>query len=212
MMMMRLLRVLTDVCCAGPLVYVERSDSFVMASSDFTVQSYRYQSLAVAGERQESQEITSARRVSADWSCGLGEPVRSIEVIPSLDREEPATIVCLTRQSLLALHDTGGVLWAKKLDFSPRCLRSFSSLLYDRRVISLVSSHSGSLMFYDNTSLRWASQLGGRNPVSVARGRFWDRETSQTAQGLLVTLTEEGSLAVTFLGIIRRSRNKIKSF
>ena len=163
------------------------------------MQSYRYQGLAVAGDRQESQDITSARRVSPDWTCGVGEPVRSIQVIPSLDREEPDTIVCLTRQSLLALHDTGGLLWAKKLDFSPRCLLSFSSLLYDKRVISLVSSHSGSLMFYDNTSLRWACQLG-RNPVSVARGRFWDRQTSQTAQGLLVTLTEEGSLAVTFLG------------
>ena len=178
---------------------MERSDSFVLAGCDFTVQSYRYQGLAVAGDRQESQEMTSARRISADWTCGLGEPVMALQVIPSLDREEPATIVCLTRQTLLALHDTGGVVWAKKLDFSPRCLRSFSSLLYDKRVISLVTSQSGSLMFYDNTSLRWACQLG-RNPVSVARGKFWDRETSQTCPGLLVTITEEGSLAVTFLG------------
>ena len=146
------------------------------------MQSFRYQGLAVAGDRQESQDITSARRVSPDWTCGVGEPVRSIQVIPSLDREEPDTIVCLTRQSLLALHDTGGLLWAKKLDFSPRCLLSFSSLLYDKRVISLVSSHSGSLMFYDNTTLKWASQLQAGPPVCLSRGRFWDKETSQVRQ------------------------------
>ena len=171
----------------------------MVASSSFSLESFRYRALAVAGDRQESQDLSQGRRISADWVCGLGEPVLSVEVIPSLDREEPATLVCLTRQSLLALTDTGGLLWAKRLDFSPRCLRAAPSLLYDKRVISLVTSDSGSLMFYDNTSLRWACQLG-RTPVSLAKGRFWDRETSQTSEGLLVSLTEEGSLAVTFLG------------
>ena len=70
----------------------------MLASSSFSLESFRYRALAVAGDRQESQD--QGRRISADWVCGLGEPVLSVEVIPSLDREEPATLVCLTRQSL----------------------------------------------------------------------------------------------------------------
>ena len=63
------------------------------------------------------------------------------------------------RQSLTAILDTGGLLWSKRLEFPPRSLLSFSSMMYDKRIISLISSDSGSLMFYDNTTLKWASQL-----------------------------------------------------
>ena len=62
---------------------------------------------------------------------------------------------------------------------APRCLLSFGSLVYDKRIISLVTSDSGSLMFYDNTTLKWASQLQAGPPVCLRRGRFWDKETSQ---------------------------------
>ena len=65
---------------------------------------------------------------------------------------------------------------------APRCLLSFGSLVYDRRIISLVTSDSGSLMFYDNTTLKWASQLQAGPPVCLRRGRFWDKETSQVRQ------------------------------
>ena len=64
----------------------------------------------------------------------------------------------------------------------------------------MVSSDSGTLMFYDNTTLKWASQLGRSSPVSVRRGKFWDKESSRVREGMVVSLTEEGGLSVTFLG------------
>ena len=42
------------------------------------------------------------------------------QVIRSLDKDDPATVVVLARQTLLAVLDTGGLLWAKRLEFSPR--------------------------------------------------------------------------------------------
>ena len=35
---------------------------------------------------------------------------------------------------------------------------------------------------------------------SVKRGKFWDKESSQTREGLLVTLTEDGHVSVNYLG------------
>ena len=58
-----------------------------------------------------------------------------------------------------AILDTGGMLWSKRLEFPPRSILSFSYMMYEKRIISLISSVSGSLMFYDSTTLKWASQL-----------------------------------------------------
>ena len=76
-----------------------------------------------------------------------------------MDKDEPATIVALARTTLFAILDTGGILWAKRLDYSPRCMMSFGSMVYDKRIVSLITSDNGTLMFYDNTTLKWASQL-----------------------------------------------------
>ena len=86
---------------SGPISYVDRNDSFIVANSSFCLESFKYQNLAVAGESggrgRESQEVSHGRRISADWSVGVGEPVLQIQVIRSMDKEEPATIILLTR-------------------------------------------------------------------------------------------------------------------
>ena len=84
---------------SGPISYVDRNDSFIVANSSFCLESFKYQNLAVAGDSggRESQEVSHGRRITADWSVGVGEPVLQIQVIRSMDREEPATIILLTR-------------------------------------------------------------------------------------------------------------------
>ena len=110
-------------------------------------------------ERHESQDISHGKKIVPDWSFGVGEPILQIQVIRSMDKDEPATIVALARQTVFAILDTGGIVWAKRLEFTPRCIISFGSMMYDKRIISLISSDSGTLMIYDNTNLKWASQL-----------------------------------------------------
>ena len=122
-----------------------------------------------------------------------------IKVIPSHDKDEPSTVVILGRQTLMTVLDTGGILWSKRLEFSPRCMISSSSLMYDKRVVTLITTDTGTLMFYDNTTLKWATQLP-YNPACMMRGRLWDRESSNTQDGLLVFLSEEGEVTVSYLG------------
>ena len=76
-----------------------------------------------------------------------------------MDRDEPDSVLALARSTLFAVLDTGGLVWAKRLDYSPRCMFSFPSMMYDKRIITMITSDSGTLMFYDNTTLKWASQL-----------------------------------------------------
>ena len=116
-----------------------------------------------------------------------------------MDKEEPSSVVILGRQTLMTVLDTGGILWSKRLEFTPDCLLTSPSLMYDKRVISLVTTDTGTLMFYDNTTLKWATQLPYR-PISMMRGKLWDREASATRDGLLVFLSEEGELTVSYLG------------
>ena len=120
-------------------------------------------------------------------------------MIQSLDKDDPATIVILGRQSLMAVLDTGGILWAKRLEFSPQCLLSSPSLMYDKRIISMVTTDTDTLMFYDNSTLKWATQLPYK-PACMRRGKLWDREASATRDGLLVFLSEEGEVTVSYLG------------
>ena len=78
-----------------------------MTTSDFGLQSFKYQGLAIATDdrslllfckkeeeifdivdeittkiisRQESQETTTGKRVSPDWNLGLGQPLLDLQV------------------------------------------------------------------------------------------------------------------------------------
>ena len=134
-------RFLPGLLVPGPLSYVARSDSFLVAASSYSLESFKYQALATAGDPggREGQDLSSGRRIAADWRFEVGEAVLQLQVgsrycrywrylimyplcqvIRSHDKDDPATVVVLARQTLLAVLDTGGLLWAKRLEFSPR--------------------------------------------------------------------------------------------
>ena len=63
------------------MAYVERTDSFIVTNSSYGLDSFKYQSLAVATDnKNESQEISTGRKVASDWSFGVGEPISNIQV------------------------------------------------------------------------------------------------------------------------------------
>ena len=49
------------------------------------------------------------------------------KVIPSGNKDVPSTIVVIGERSILALLDTGFVVFMKKLDFTPICFSAFST-------------------------------------------------------------------------------------
>ena len=97
--------------------------------------------------KNESQEISTGRKLVSDWNFGVGEPISDIQVIPSHDKDDPSTVVILGRQTLRTVLDTGGTLWSKRLESSPCCMITSPSLMYDKRVISLITTNTGTLMF-----------------------------------------------------------------
>ena len=74
-------RFLPGFLIPGPMAYVERTDSFIIANSSFGIDSFKYQTLAVATDsKTESQEISTGKKVASDWSFGVGEPINHIQV------------------------------------------------------------------------------------------------------------------------------------
>ena len=60
---------------------MDRNDSFIVANSAFALESFKYQNLAIAvSGGKESQDMSHGRRLVADWSVGLGEPVLQLQV------------------------------------------------------------------------------------------------------------------------------------
>ena len=75
-------RFLPGLLVPGPLSYVARSDSFLVAASSYSLESFKYQALATAGDPggREGQDLSSGRRIAADWRFEVGEAVLQLQV------------------------------------------------------------------------------------------------------------------------------------
>ena len=56
-----------------------------MSTSSYSIESFKYQTLAVAGDapsrdKYESQDISHGKKIVADWSFGIGEPIIQLQV------------------------------------------------------------------------------------------------------------------------------------
>lgn len=123
-------RFLPDFLLPGPIAYNDRTDSLITVSSSYQLESFRYQALAVAGEQPRSKatdDISSGKKLSPDWKLGLGEATSDIQVISSGKRDFPSTIVCICSKLIWAVHDTGTVIFMKKLDYIPISCHVFKS-------------------------------------------------------------------------------------
>lgn len=105
-------------------------------------------------------------------------------------------ILILGEHNLFCLTDTGKTKFIKRLDYSPMCFASFVIGWYwepDPRLMISIVSDSGSLLIYEFTTMVWAAQLNDV-PVAIQRANF------KELPGSIVTLGEEGSVTVGFLG------------
>lgn len=99
-------RFLPNFLIPGPFDYLSETDSFVVASSSRSIESYRYQILAIAKDDTEDSRnnndnkqnklmiprsqsglasSTRGRRVTPDWTVCVGEPIIDLKVIKSTD-------------------------------------------------------------------------------------------------------------------------------
>nr|XP_015212539.1 PREDICTED: protein PTHB1 isoform X2 [Lepisosteus oculatus] len=188
-------RLLPGFLLPGPLSYCARTDTFITVSSTRQVESYKYQTLAVATDadtrkESEQQKVGSGKRLVADWTLMIGEQALDI-CIPSFNHSA-STIFVLGERNLYCLKDNGQILFMKKLEYNPSCFLPYASVS-EGTTNSLVGNHNNMLLVYQDVTLKWAAQLS-HVPVAIRVANFQD------LKGVVVTLSSEGQLQCSYLG------------
>ncbi|XP_006823784.2 protein PTHB1-like [Saccoglossus kowalevskii] len=185
-------RYLPGFLIPGPLRYVQRTDSFVTVSSSQQVESYKYQVLAVATDdsKDESQKISKGKRITMDWSLNIGEQALDICVVNFVN--SPPSIFILGERNLFCLKENGTLRFMKKCEYNPCCFLPYSAV-NDGTIMTMICTHTKSLLVYEDITLKWAAKLQ-HSPVAIRIANFQD------LKGVIVTLSDDGHLNCTYLG------------
>ncbi|XP_061676852.1 protein PTHB1 [Syngnathoides biaculeatus] len=188
-------RFLPGFLLPGPLAYNHRTDSFLTVSSARHLESYKYETLAVATEAESRHDPdqplkTDGKRLTPDWMLILGEQALDISV-PSFSHS-PSSIFVLGERNLFSLRDNGLIYFMKKLEFNPSCFLPYSSLT-DGTTNLLLGNHTNMLLVYQDVTLKWAAQLAFV-PVALRVANFPD------LKGAVVSLSWDGHLLCSYMG------------
>ncbi|KAM8870312.1 protein PTHB1 isoform 2-T3 [Spinachia spinachia] len=188
-------RFLPSFLLPGPLVYNPRTDSLLTVSSARRLESYRYETLAVATEAESRQEPdqplkTGAKRLAPDWTVVLGEQALDL-CAPSFSHAS-SSIFVLGERNLYCLRDNSHIRFMKKLEFNPSCFLPYASVT-DGTTNLLLGNHTNMLLVYQDVTLKWAAQLPFV-PVAVRLANFPE------LNGVVVSLSSEGHLLCSYMG------------
>ncbi|XP_037085643.1 protein PTHB1-like [Pollicipes pollicipes] len=147
-------RFLPGYLIPGPVLYVKKTDAVVTGTSSWTVEAYKYSSLAQGSDANEKPngDTGSGKRVYPDWTYNLGEAVQDMQQVTMSSGD--VQVAVLAEHSLMVLKETGQLVMFKRLDYHPACLTTFVSDA--GRLTTLVSSHTCVLHVYEGGTLRWA--------------------------------------------------------
>ncbi|XP_028280994.1 protein PTHB1 [Parambassis ranga] len=188
-------RFLPGFLLPGPLAYNSRTDSFLTVSSARQLESYKYETLAVATEAESRQDSdvplkTGGKRLTPDWAIVLGEQALDLSV-PSFSHSS-ASIFVLGERNLYCLRDNGQIRFMKKMEFNPSCFLPYTSVT-DGTTNLLLGNHTNMLLVYQDVTLKWAAQLPFV-PVVVRVANF------QELKGIVVSLSSDGHLLCSYMG------------
>ncbi|XP_042217578.1 protein PTHB1-like isoform X2 [Homarus americanus] len=177
----------------GPIAYVAKSDALVTVSSDWCLQCFKYQAVAVATDNEKDKNSSNnnskgGKRLSPEWTQQLGEPALDLCVLSP--PEGPTSLLVLTHHAVFCFKESGVLKFVKKLEFNPS---SFLAFIVDNYVHVCIASHTETLLVYRESQLKWASQLPFA-PVALARANF------SGITGALVMLGDSGQLHVSYMG------------
>ncbi|XP_058878862.1 protein PTHB1 isoform X2 [Acipenser ruthenus] len=187
-------RFLPGFLLPGPLCYIARTDTFITVSSSRYVESYKYQTLAVATDadtRQESehQKLVSGKKLAADWMLSIGEIALDLNV---LSNPVAASVFVLGERNFFCIKENGQMCFMKKLEHNPSCFLPYASVC-EGTSNSLIGNHNNMLLVYQDVTLQWAAQLP-HVPVAIRVANFQD------LKGVVVTLSSDGHLQCSYLG------------
>ncbi|ESO84549.1 hypothetical protein LOTGIDRAFT_222053 [Lottia gigantea] len=187
-------RFLPGALLPGPISYIPRLDSFVIVSSSWQAESYKYQSLASAAESpgvNETQNIKSGKKVVADWTFSLGEPALDIYVMSGIQTSQQF-FVFPGERNIFCLSEGGVLKYMSKMEYDPTCFCPYASLA-EGTINYMVATTTNSLMVCQDVTLKWAAKLE-HVPVQIKVANFQD------LKGCIVTLSDDGHLQCSYLG------------
>lgn len=205
-------RYLPNFLVPGPLIYSPEMDSFLTCNSSFELECYKYQALVTSSSDRvqgvESQAGSERKNVQCEWKLCLGEAAIQIlsatnfisregDALNSTSGSGPAVdIIVLAERTLFVIAESGCVQAQLKLDFLPTTCHAFKTkpkMAHGSPMHLLVADSTGSVMLYHGMQLLWATKVQFP-PVVISVAQFGN------ACGLLVSLGENGTLDISYLG------------
>ncbi|TMS10975.1 Protein PTHB1 [Larimichthys crocea] len=209
-------RFLPGFLLPGPLIYNPRTDSFLTVSSARQLESYKYETLAVATEAESRQDPDMPLKTG-------GKRLMALDLsVPSFSHSS-SSIFVLGERNLYCLRDNGQIRFMKKLEFNPSCFCPTPQQLKQARYVPLrvsdhfsssrnddthiegekrmtdgttnllLSNHTNMLLVYQDVTLKWAAQLPFV-PVAVRVANFPD------LKGVVISLSSDGHLLCSYMG------------
>jgi Bardet-Biedl syndrome 9 protein len=198
---------LPDFLVPGPLAYCPRMDAFVTVNSKFEMEKFSLKTLAgaktLAGDETAEKTNTGPE---PDWRLCLGEGATQItsasgfsdaQVVAANGRPSRVDLVALGERHLFVVSESGEFLLQKRLDYAPSVMHAFrvNPSLGERSPVHVfVADCTGAGMLYRGSQTLWAAKFDKEPVAMLAGARFGG------VDGMLVTLTENGNLAVAYLG------------
>jgi len=188
----------------GPLVYMPKTDSFIICGSTMCIEAYRYQVLAAAAEnvdQEPGRDSGSGKKVQVDWSTNIGEHARHIEVTRfslSLSASQQEILV-LGEHSLFTIKENGGIRLQKRLcEYNIGCALTYKLMPETADVAPMhnliVATRTGHLMIFHAMQLVWSARIQGMVPVQMAVADIGG------IRGMIVTMDDKGKVQVSYLG------------
>ena len=198
------IRFLPNHLLPTPIDYSRTSDSFVLSSSSWTLESYRYQVLAIARDEEDSRQDnrldgrqmkdgnvpTGGRRISPDWNVVLGESALDLKIV-MLEGSKTEVVVVLGERNLFVMDiDGSNCRISLRFDFCPTCMHSYSC---NGNLILLIASEFNTIHIFKDSVLVWAAQTSFP-PIAIRRAQV------AACPGIIVTLSDSGQLCCSYLG------------
>ncbi|KAL1234132.1 Protein PTHB1 [Trichinella pseudospiralis] len=184
---------LPDFLLPGPLCFSNEVNLFLTVSSTWEVQTFKYEKILLNANRlsaAENKADEKKRLLIPEWQYLLGE--RAVEVAAVEDPAALFSFIILGEQNLFCLSCNGALVTMKRLDYAPLCLH-FYGMTQDSKVRYITTTDDGTMLFYNDTTLRWAAKLPFV-PLNLALGRI------RGINGVIVTLSSTGSIHCVYLG------------
>ena len=187
---------LPKVLLPGPFKYVPKTDSFITVSSNWELESYRYQNLATSAksfERSSDSTNVKLKKVLPEYTYNIGESALDIEVLESGGSN--CSILILGERNLYCFTETCTLKFMKKFDLNPSCFCAYviNNSSNSNNINYIIATHSKVLFVHEDVKVKWAAQVD-HIPVQMTVAKIND------LNGVIVSLSEDGKLKCCYLG------------